>query len=898
MTMKKIFNKELLKKILIFFILLQPILDTYILFEEYTIEMFKISPSTVIRLLFILLMGIIALFIIKSKKQWFFYWMYIILCVIYSGIHIYNALQFNSLFPGNFDFSIKTEIFYIIRMIMPLCLIVISSNVNLTKKDFLNTINILVLLISGTIVITNLLKISIGAYVTEVIKNNFFDWFTNAAKDFSIYDVATRGYFSFANMISCVLFGFTAILYYQFMKKQNVITAILIIIQLLATFMLGTKVATLGFILSTCAMSIVYFFFCFIKKELRFNYKVIIFISLIIVFWLVIYPYSPCNIRVTDKNESIEKKDEADKKNNNQSNLKKNDIKLDSLSEEEKNKYLIKYVYKNYKKYSIKKNYIINKYSYKYDPVFWYNMFSESNENKSDNRFLTISILNRIKEVNNNKIMDELFGITYSRMTNISILERDFLSQYYTLGILGALLFVSPYILIVIVGGIFILINYEKRTLTLENTSILICLASAFLGAFYCGNSLDNLTLSIIYSFICGYFIKNVFVKNSSELKNDEVTILALHLGYGGVEQYISSLCKMLNDNYKINVICTYKLCEKPAFSIPKNVNVIYLIDHKPNKIELKNALRSKKLIKSFKEILRSLRIIILKYYKNIIAIINIDSKFIITTRYFHNKLVQKYANNDIITIATEHNFHNNDKRYIKKVVRSVKNFDYFVPVSYNLQKFYETKLRHTKCLFIPNVIEIIPNKNSKLKDNVLINVGRLEPEKGHLELLEIIKEVKVKIPNIKLYLVGDGSLYEKLKKKVEEYHLESNVILTGFVNKDMLCNYYLESSLFVMTSLTESFGLVLLEAQSYGVPCIAYDSADGAKELLKNNKGILVKNRNQKQMVEEIINLLKNKEQLKKMSKIGKDNCTKYYIKNIEKEWLELLGGKYEKKV
>lgn len=46
----------------------------------------------------------------------------------------------------------------------------------------------------------------------------------------------------------------------------------------------------------------------------------------------------------------------------------------------------------------------------------------------------------------------------------------------------------------------------------------------------------------------------------------------------------------------------------------------------------------------------------------------------------------------------------------------------------------------------------------------------------------------------------------------------------------------------------------------SYGLPCIAFDTSDGAKELLKNNVGILVKDRNKEKMAEEIIKELKNK--------------------------------------
>ena len=61
--------------------------------------------------------------------------------------------------------------------------------------------------------------------------------------------------------------------------------------------------------------------------------------------------------------------------------------------------------------------------------------------------------------------------------------------------------------------------------------------------------------------------------------KNNKITILALHLGYGGVEQYLSSLCKMLENDYEISIISTYKVLEKPAFYFSDRINITYLIN-------------------------------------------------------------------------------------------------------------------------------------------------------------------------------------------------------------------------------------------------------------------------------------------------------------------------------
>ena len=87
-------------------------------------------------------------------------------------------------------------------------------------------------------------------------------------------------------------------------------------------------------------------------------------------------------------------------------------------------------------------------------------------------------------------------------------------------------------------------------------------------------------------------------------------------------------------------------------------------------------------------------------------AIKNLDCDIVISTRILHNNWVSKYAKSNIIKIAQEHNHHNNNVKYIKKLIRSLKNFDYFMPVSKELCDFYSKKISKPKVIYIPNFIE------------------------------------------------------------------------------------------------------------------------------------------------------------------------------------------------
>ena len=238
-----------------------------------------------------------------------------------------------------------------------------------------------------------------------------------------------------------------------------------------------------------------------------------------------------------------------------------------------------------------------------------------------------------------------------------------------------------------------------------------------------------------------------------------KIVILSLHLGVGGAEKVICNLANLLSDNNDVKIISTYKLAENPAFNVNNKVKIEYLIDNLiPNKTEFKN----------------------------------------------------------IIKIAQEHNHHNNNQKYIKKVINSLKNFDYFMPVSKELADFYKNKIQNTEVVYIPNFIEKTSNKISSLENKQLISVGRLEKVKGFDDLIDIFNIFYQTHKDWVLHIVGDGSEKQSLQNKIDNLNLNNNIFLCGNKLLNELENEYLNSSMYLMTSHSESFGIVLVEAASF----------------------------------------------------------------------------------
>lgn len=369
------------------------------------------------------------------------------------------------------------------------------------------------------------------------------------------------------------------------------------------------------------------------------------------------------------------------------------------------------------------------------------------------------------------------------------------------------------------------------------------------------------------------------------------ITILALHLGYGGIEKCISTLANTLCKNYQVNVISTYKLYEKPSFPIDDRVKITYLIpDLSPSKNEFIDSVKHLKFIKGFKLGITNLKVLYLKKKKMIEAIKNCDSDVIISTRDIHNDWLGKYGNPNILKIGWEHNHHNNDKKYINKIIKSVSKLDYFVLVSKELEEFYRQKVK-CKTVYIPNTLDYYPKKVSDLEEKRIISVGRLSEEKGYLDLIDVFSLVHQVYPDWKLDIIGDGNQKENIQKKIDEYGLKDFIILHGFQNKEYINQLLQKSSVYVMCSYTESFGIVLLEAFSFGIPCVAFDSARGATEIISNNwDGYLIKDRNKEIMAKKVCELISNPNRRIIMGANGIKKANQYSMDEIRKYWIQII--------
>ncbi len=375
-----------------------------------------------------------------------------------------------------------------------------------------------------------------------------------------------------------------------------------------------------------------------------------------------------------------------------------------------------------------------------------------------------------------------------------------------------------------------------------------------------------------------------------------KVSILSLHLGYGGIEKSVVALANSLSFGYDVEIVVSYKLYDKPAFDVDKKVRIKYLTEGVvPNKNELYDAISRKNLRDIVLESWTSYNILKIRKKTMVEFIKKSDSDIIISTRDIFDDWLGKYANESIVKIGWEHNHHHGNIKYANKLVSYAKKLDFFVVVSNDLERFYSNKLLNSncKCVYIPNILDYWPKYVSRLDKKRLVSVGRLSSEKGFMDLLLIYQKLVSKYPDWSLDIVGDGPEMSLLKEFVKKNSLKK-ITLHGFKNKKSINELLHNSSIYLMTSYTEAFGIVLIEAMSHGVPCIAFDSAEGAREIIQNGKnGYLIKHRSVDEYLEKTFKLMEDKELRAKMGSVARTTSKKYSGDEVIDFWKELFDEK-----
>ena len=189
----------------------------------------------------------------------------------------------------------------------------------------------------------------------------------------------------------------------------------------------------------------------------------------------------------------------------------------------------------------------------------------------------------------------------------------------------------------------------------------------------------------------------------------------------------------------------------------------------------------------------------------------------------------------------------------------------------------------------IPNPLPFYSKESATLLNKKVIAVGKQSYQKGYDRLLESWQEIHAENPEWQLEIYGKFDASEGLESLAKSLQIEESVRF--FEPQKNIMDNYLQSSIYVMSSRFEGFGMVLIEAMACGIPCVSFDCPFGPSDIITNEvDGFLVENGDTKAFAEKLNLLIEDAELRIKMGKNAKENVKRFLPENIMLQWDELF--------
>ena len=245
---------------------------------------------------------------------------------------------------------------------------------------------------------------------------------------------------------------------------------------------------------------------------------------------------------------------------------------------------------------------------------------------------------------------------------------------------------------------------------------------------------------------------------------------------------------------------------------------------------------------------------------------------------------------------ANYRNFEQNESNFLKKVfaklwmdclVKKLKKLDRLVVLT---EKNKASWPELSNVNVIPDPLPFQVEAKSDLHVKRIISIGRYAYQKGYDLLLRAWAEIEKDFPDWQLTIYGMGN-QDHLRSQMRNLGIDSDrCLLNGPVND--VIKEYLNSSLFVLPSRFEGFGLVIIEAMSCGVPVVAFNCPMGPDEIISDGEdGFLVPVGDIHALADKLQILMQDNDLRMKFSETAYRNSGRYHLDKISNQWIQLFS-------
>lgn len=353
-----------------------------------------------------------------------------------------------------------------------------------------------------------------------------------------------------------------------------------------------------------------------------------------------------------------------------------------------------------------------------------------------------------------------------------------------------------------------------------------------------------------------------------------KIALVISGFGPGGAEKVILLLANSLIKDYQILLISLYKT--ESFYEISKEIEIVYLQKKYKASSNFFEALISN--FSNVKKIVRILRANSVNLLISFAAAPN-----------FLSVLSGKILNIPAI-ISVRKNPQVNKPNFIWQFIENItcKYCDVLVVQTPLVKNIFKKFILNEKIKIIPNPIDskmksLSIEYDSNKRENVILTIGRLDANKNQKLLIEAFANLKLGI--WKLLIVGDGDLKDEYKKLTVKLGIADKVDFIGNVSN--VWDYYNQAKIFAFTSNSEGFPNVLLEAMSFGLPCVSTDCPFGPSDIIANDEnGYLIETNNMKQLQNRLSKLINNSVICNQLSQKAILSTQKFNTLTVKKLW------------
>ena len=271
-----------------------------------------------------------------------------------------------------------------------------------------------------------------------------------------------------------------------------------------------------------------------------------------------------------------------------------------------------------------------------------------------------------------------------------------------------------------------------------------------------------------------------------------------------------------------------------------------------------------------------------------------IRSGVLITTRPSLNMLGARAARPGLAVIAQEHrDLTRRGPQVHASMRRFYRGLDALAVLTDTDRRRYEALLGGgTRVVTIPNSVPRLPGGRSDLTEPMVLAVGRLTDQKGFDLLIPAFAQVSSGEPGWSLRICGYGPHRKQLNRLAEDLGAADRIELLGKVRMRRVAELMEHASIFVLSSRSEGFPMVLLEAMSKGLPVVSYDCPTGPADIIDHGRnGLLVPLEDVDALGEAILTLMRDEPLRRRLAAAAVERAAEYSMEHVGARWDDLLA-------